>query len=66
VDLDPSAGGTRQILDATHGREILISPNSRCSPIMLYQIPRQSIARGMSVVKRVQLSETQLRLVEED
>jgi hypothetical protein len=41
VDLDPSAGGTRQILDAVHGREILISPQSRSASIMPYQIPRQ-------------------------
>jgi len=42
VDLDPSAGGTRQILDAVQHREILISPQSRSAPIMRYQIPRQS------------------------
>ena len=42
VDLDPSAGGTRQILDSVHGRQILITPNSRSASIMRYQIPRQS------------------------
>jgi hypothetical protein len=42
VDLDPSAGGTRQILDAVHGREILINPKSRSASMMPYQIPRQS------------------------
>src|SRR5437867_1824909 len=42
VDLDPSAGGIRQILDAVQGREILISPQSRSASIMRYQIRRQS------------------------
>src|SRR6266550_1442150 len=44
VDLDPSAGGNRQILDAVHGREILISPKSHSASMMPYQIRRQSPA----------------------
>jgi hypothetical protein len=42
VDLDPSAGRTRQILDAIHSRQILIIPNSRSASITRYPIPRQS------------------------
>jgi hypothetical protein len=42
LDLDPSAGGARQILDAVHSRQIVINPKSRSASIMRYPISLQS------------------------
>ena len=42
VDLDPASGATRQILDRTHGNQILINPKARSASIMAYRVPRQS------------------------
>ena len=34
TDLDPSAGGARQILDAVNGRDILVTPQSQSAAVM--------------------------------
>jgi len=42
MDLDPSAGGVRQIIDAATGENIVVDPNSRSAAISRYTLPVQS------------------------
>ena len=41
MDLDPSSGAARQILDRVHGFEILINPKTRTASKMPYQVPQR-------------------------